>query len=393
MQLFGKSADSLAGIVDDGGAALRSMGDEAEAAGLILSQEALDGANAFNDGVDTLKAKAAAAFGAVGNELAQTLLPAMDGLVEKISGVLQWVAQLDQGQLKLMGTLLLVVAAISPVAKGIQGITTVITALTGIIPAITGGFALFTGAATTGTAAATAFAGALTFITGPAGIVIGIIAAVVAAIVLLWNNCEGFRNAVTTAWTAIQAAFQTFIDWLQATFAPVWDAIVGALQAVFDAPLFCLRGIIVFVQIIVSGFGGCGSGKYLPLHFLLTMGTFDAIIHRSLCQNQGSATCLHNVVAAADDAADGAAVFSGTHGSTQSQSSVFLVGKICRTGKFAVHHQGACSYRGNVNIVDLGIAAQGHGAVCGVQTHAVAGAVSAGTAKDRTTVGVQLAGV
>lgn len=255
MQLFGKSADSLAGIVDDGGAALRSMGDEAEAAGLILSQEALDGANAFNDGVDTMKAKAAAAFGAVGNELAQTLLPAMDGLVEKISGVLQWVAQLDQGQLKLMGTLLLVVAAISPVAKGIQGITTVITALTAIIPAITGGFALFTGAATTGTAAATAFAGALTFITGPAGIVIGIIAAVVAAIVLLWNNCEGFRNAVTTAWTAIQAAFQVFIDWLQATFAPIWDAIVGALKAVFDAFKQAIAIAWENIQIIFETFG------------------------------------------------------------------------------------------------------------------------------------------
>lgn len=255
MQLFGKSADSLAGIVDDGGAALREMGAEAEAAGLILSQEALDGANAFNDGVDTLKAKATAALGAVGNELAQNLLPMMEKLVEKMSGVLQWVAQLDGGQLKLLATILLVVAAISPMAKGIQSVTTIITTLTSIIPVVTGGFALFTGAATTGTAAATAFAGALTFITGPAGIVIAIIGAVIAAVVLLWNNCEGFRTAVTTAWEAIKAAFQTFIDWLQATFAPVWDAVVGALQAVFDAFKQALAIAWQNIQVIFEMFG------------------------------------------------------------------------------------------------------------------------------------------
>lgn len=255
MQLFGKSADSLAGIVDDGGAALREMGEEAENAGLILSQEALDGANAFNDGVDTLKAKATAAFGAVGNELAQSLVPAMEELVDKTSGVLQWVAQLDSSQLKLIATLLLVVAAISPVAKGIQGITTAITTVTSIIPTITSGFTLLTSAVTTGSTAATAFAGALSFITGPAGIVIAIIAAVVAAVVLLWNNCEGFRDAVTTAWEAIKAAFQTFMGWLQATFAPVWDTVVGALRMVFDTFKQALTIAWQNIQTIFEMFG------------------------------------------------------------------------------------------------------------------------------------------
>ena len=56
MTLFGKSADSLAGIVDDGGAALQELAGKAEKAGVILSQDTLDGANALNDKVDTLKA-------------------------------------------------------------------------------------------------------------------------------------------------------------------------------------------------------------------------------------------------------------------------------------------------------------------------------------------------
>lgn len=215
MQVFGKSADSLAGIVDDGGAALREMGAEAEAAGLILSQEALDGANAFNDGVDTLKAKTTAAMGAVGNELAQNMLPMMEKLVEKMSVVLRWVAQLDGGQLELLATILLVVAAISPMAKGIQSVTTIITTLTSIIPAITGGFALFTGAATTGTTAATAFAGALTLITGPVGITVAAIGLLVGAIVLLYNKSETFRNAILAIKDAVINGVSAAIEFLK----------------------------------------------------------------------------------------------------------------------------------------------------------------------------------
>ena len=49
MAIFGKSADSLAGIVDDGGSALKSLGQEAEEMGLIMSQDTLDSLNAVND--------------------------------------------------------------------------------------------------------------------------------------------------------------------------------------------------------------------------------------------------------------------------------------------------------------------------------------------------------
>ena len=41
MEIFGKSADELAGIIDDGGAALRSLGEEAENLGVIISDEDL----------------------------------------------------------------------------------------------------------------------------------------------------------------------------------------------------------------------------------------------------------------------------------------------------------------------------------------------------------------
>lgn len=78
MTLFGKGADSLAGIIDDGGAALQELAGKAEKAGVILSQDTLDGANALNDKVDTLKATVKGFAGKVGSELAGRASQALD---------------------------------------------------------------------------------------------------------------------------------------------------------------------------------------------------------------------------------------------------------------------------------------------------------------------------
>lgn len=170
----------------------------------------------------------------MGETIAKSVGPVTLEAAQAIQALFTAFGELDPGMQKTILGAVALVAAIAPAAKLIQGITAVVGVATTAIGAISGGIAIFTGAAATGTAGATAFAGALTFITGPAGAVIAIIAAVVAAVVLLWNNCEGFRDVVTAAWTVIQAAFQTFMDWLQATFAPVWDAVVGAMQTIFE---------------------------------------------------------------------------------------------------------------------------------------------------------------
>lgn len=56
MQIFGKSAQSLNPLIRGGAEELKNLGDEAEAAGLILSQDSLDGLNRVQDAVDTFKA-------------------------------------------------------------------------------------------------------------------------------------------------------------------------------------------------------------------------------------------------------------------------------------------------------------------------------------------------
>lgn len=56
MQIFGKSAQDLNPLILGGADALKTLGDEAEAAGLILSQDSLDNLNSFSDAMDTFKA-------------------------------------------------------------------------------------------------------------------------------------------------------------------------------------------------------------------------------------------------------------------------------------------------------------------------------------------------
>lgn len=129
MELFGKSAMEMAGIVDDGGASLRQLGEDAEATGNILSQDAVEDAVAFNDQMDELKGKAEQAFFSAGAALADTLIPTLETLVDVITGVLTWFGNLDGGTQAFILTVLGLVAAISPIAGLIATITSMAAAL------------------------------------------------------------------------------------------------------------------------------------------------------------------------------------------------------------------------------------------------------------------------
>lgn len=224
MQLFGKSADEMAGIIDDGGTALKEMGAEAEASGLILSQDALDGANAFNDGLDTLKAKAQQAFFSSGAALAENLLPMLDTLVEKMSVALSWIASLDGETLTMIGTVLLAVAAISPIA--------------GIISKITGSIQLVTQA--------------INFLI--ANPIVLLIAAIVALVVL-----------IATKGDEIQAILQKVDNFLQNVFATDWTKIFGPVlgnilngffknvKNIWDSIKRIFSGVIDFIRGVFTG--------------------------------------------------------------------------------------------------------------------------------------------
>lgn len=132
MELFGKSAMDLSGIVDDGGQALREMGQEAEDMGLIMSEDGVRAAGEFNDAIDKFKNQASQAFFEAGAALAESLLPMLEDLIGTITDVIMWFSDLDGNTQTLILTILGLVAAISPIAGLISGICTIGGVLAGI---------------------------------------------------------------------------------------------------------------------------------------------------------------------------------------------------------------------------------------------------------------------
>lgn len=242
MTLLGKSADSLAGLIDDGGAAFRQFGQEAKDAGLILDQDALNKANEFNDAIDKLKAETSGTFAAVGTEIAEMLLPFMDDLGEAVSGALEWLRSLDEDQLKMLGTILLVIAGISPVfgiissiSSGVSGVIVAIQGIIGILPALQ-----------------SVFTSVFSFIA--ANPIVLLIAAIVALVAL-----------IATKGDEIQAMLQKVDDFLQGIFATDWTNIFGPvlgsvlnaffanLKNIWDAVKQIFNGVIDFIRGVFSG--------------------------------------------------------------------------------------------------------------------------------------------
>ncbi|WP_379135976.1 phage tail tape measure protein [Paenibacillus sp. sgz500958] len=72
----------------------------------------------------------------------------------------------------------------------------------------------------------------------PIGLIITIVAGLVAAIIVLWNTNEDFRNALIGAWDAIKGAFIAVIDWVKGNWGNLLllltNPIAGALKMLYD---------------------------------------------------------------------------------------------------------------------------------------------------------------
>lgn len=228
-EIFGRSADELAGIIDDGGAALRKYGDEAQRLGLIMSGETLDALNKTNDAVDKSKAQLKAAAMELGATIAKGLAPFLEklaGFVEKLVG---WMQRLTPEQTNLIIQIGLVVAAIAPLliigGKLITGIGMLLT-----------------------------FAPMLTLAFSPITLVVlGVIAAIAALIaigVALYKNWDEIKAKAAEVWenikqgwenfkTNLSESFRAFGEAARQSFTDTWnavkDAAVGAWESIASA--------------------------------------------------------------------------------------------------------------------------------------------------------------
>ncbi len=97
MQIFGKSAQDLNPLIEGGADALALLGENAEEAGLILSQDALNALNDYNDANDTLKANATAAGRVLAGVFAPSLATATSAVAEALPQMANLVGELFNG--------------------------------------------------------------------------------------------------------------------------------------------------------------------------------------------------------------------------------------------------------------------------------------------------------
>ena len=231
MAIFGRGADSLAGIIDDGGAALKAYGQEAEDMGLILSGDTLNSLNKTNDALDKLKAQASARLAETGAKALEVLTPVLEKVLGLLSGLLERIGQLTPAQMETIMKILAVVAAISPLASAIAKVSGLVAKIPTLI-------------STVGTALSWLMA-------NPIALVIGAIVGLVALIAAKGDE--------------IQAYLQQFDDWLQNIFAKDWTEVFGPVlggvingffdivKSMWDNTKLVLDGIIDFIRGVFTG--------------------------------------------------------------------------------------------------------------------------------------------
>lgn len=211
MDIFGKSADDLAGIIDDGGAALMAYGREAEQMGLIISGDTLNQLNEANDTIDKLKATMAGSFAQAGATIAQTFAPALEKAAEVVQKVAEKIRNLTPEQAEMITKILAVVAVVGP---ALVIIGQVVSAISAIITAVS------------------SLGAVLGVLLSPVGLVIAAIGALVAAFVYFYNTNEEFRNKVNEIVNAVMPVLQKVFEFIKTQFLQMVENIRSHIELI-----------------------------------------------------------------------------------------------------------------------------------------------------------------
>lgn len=226
MELFGRSAMELSGIVDDGGEALKQLGQDAEDMGIILSEDGVSAAGQFNDALDTLKATAEQSFFTAGAALAESLLPMLQDLIQKVSEILVWFASLDSNTQALILTIVGLVAAISPIAGLISSIVTI----GGVLATVTAPMA----ATFMGIAAAVGVVIAVgTVLVQNWDTIKQKGAELLQSVVTTWNNIKStVSNTVSSIWSSVSSTFESIRSTISDKIESAKNAVSNAIESI-----------------------------------------------------------------------------------------------------------------------------------------------------------------
>lgn len=161
-------------------------------------------------------------------KLSSILIPIITKIISKVSELLTWFSGLSSGTQKIILVIASIVAAIGPVlifiGKLAWSIGNIMTYGPKIISAISGVTKIIKVAKT----AFAAFNAVL--LANPIVLIIAAIAALVAAFVLLWNKCEGFRNFWKNLWENVKNICKSVVDGIKGFFTGIIDFVKNNWQ-------------------------------------------------------------------------------------------------------------------------------------------------------------------
>ena len=162
--------------------------------------------------------------------IGEILMPYIRQIVGWIQGLVDWLNSLDEGTKKIIVTVALVAAALGPVliviGKVVGAIGTIMTVVPQIASAISGVIGFVSGTVIP----------AISAVVAAIGWVPLAIAAVVAILVVLYNKCEWFRDAVNAIWTKIKeffvSAWEVICSFFTETIPNAWNSLVSFFQGI-----------------------------------------------------------------------------------------------------------------------------------------------------------------
>ena len=155
----------------------------------------------------------------------QLLIPALREVVQWLQGFIGFLNSLPEGVKKTIMVIALVAAALGPVRivvgkviSAIGTIMTIVPKVAGVINVVKGAFAALNA----------------TMLANPIVLIIAAIAALVAAFIYLWNNCEGFRQFWINLWENVKQIAVAVWEGLKTFFAAAWQAISTTAQTIWN---------------------------------------------------------------------------------------------------------------------------------------------------------------
>lgn len=155
----------------------------------------------------------------------ELLMPAIKQIVGWVQKFVDWLNGLSEGTKKTVVTIALLAAALGPVLivigkviSAVGTIMTIVPKIAGVINTVKGAFAALN----------------TTMLANPIVLIIAAIAALVAAFIYLWNNCDGFRQFWIDLWENVKQVAITVWNAIKAFFSQVWEAIKTIFSTVFE---------------------------------------------------------------------------------------------------------------------------------------------------------------